>query len=1550
MKKYIPCRVGSEHPSAPHHSHRLNPLSRFLAVGFVATAFLLAEPETLRAADYVVGSVRVQCLSDSLVRLEALGPNGFENRETFHIVNRNWPGTTCTSNLVSGEVRIGAANYVVHVPAGATSLVGIYLTSTSGQTLFQDSSSLTNSLWLPGPSDNPASWSFADSPRLVPPAWGLTPAPAGAPNESTSGWETNNDAPDIYVFIPNGSYEQLRKDFLKLTGPTEMIPLYALGMWDSRYYNYSEATALQEIDDNRSRRIPQDVMVIDTGWRVNASIGYEPNSDLFPDLPRFFSEAHARNTRVVFNDHPEPQGTSALDPTEVTYRHTNLVQLTSQGLDAWWYDRNWSSSIFSPVSNLRKEVWGMKIYNDTALRANPTLRPLIMANVDGIDNGIRNRPPNVAAHRYSIQWTGDTYAGLNYLNLGIQNAVHAGIHAAYPYMSEDLGGHNGNTAPADYLRWIEYGALSPIYRPHCTMGLTRMPWMFGSEAEWVARRYLNMRYRLLPEIYSAAHKNYETGEPILRRLDLDYPQYAEASQNNQYLITHSLLVAPVASGGLSTVPASWLTTTNGQPGLQAAYFNNEDLSGSPALSRTDANIDFNWRTSSPGGTVGIDHFSVRWTGNLTVPAAVGDITLAAISDDGVRVWVNDQLCIGNWGPNNASTTESMTALKAGQSYQLRVEFLELTGNAIMSLKWRSEQTPQTVWIPPGNWINAWNGSVLKGPTTHTYNAPLDQIPLYVRSGSIFALAPEMQHTAELPWSPVTLDVYPSTTETDQTSLYEDDTLTTGYKQGQFRTTAIKTWADAAAKSVSVSIDAAVGAFPGALSQRSWVLRLRRPPNWTTDLTPTQVTLNGQSIGPVLRRIQNATAMPLGDEAGAPDADVFEVAVPASSVSSSNLIVAMFESDTSGWSSSDVGNVGTCGNAVGGLSVISNSVCVMRGSGAGIGGTNDGFHFLYQPCVGDVQFTTRVLSQQSPGTNAEAGILISESLQRSARCAVMALKPANVGVFQNRSANGAETQTINSTGLIAPCWLRLVRSGNNFSGYTSADGVVWSLVGSATISGFGSNAFVGLVVSAGANAGSNVNATNAAGTVITGVSAGMEGGVYSADDTNANVTVFSNLAFNTPIKISSVPNQTTTAATATAAIPLIVTSGGGGALTLTVQSSDISVLPVENVLISGSGTNRSLTLTPTAVGGKSTVTVTASDGSSTVSTDFTLFVLPIVSSRELLNEDFSGYSAGNIVGQVYRGTGFTTGSWAGRNISFSSDVSDAAQFSASGLSFPGLQTTGGKIVVKGDGSNLQGLPDFSVTGPFASAGLYDASSGTIGGGNVVGTLYVRFLMRAASTNHNGEYGGLHLSRGTDSTGVLLGNAWNALAFSLDYTPTSTEVDLRNNSGTGDYLFVDNNVHLIVAKITYAPGGNDTITAWLDPDAALSEAGQNSATTYIGSVTGDLSFDRFFLRGGNNNPFEYDEIKFGTSWNSVVPVANAVSTSPPAITSSPFVADNTFGFLFHGSPGLSYSVLTASNLSPANWQTIGVGTFGFDSVLFNEAMTMNQRQRFYRVSIP
>ncbi len=305
----------------------------------------------------IVGDVRVQLLSDSLVRLELRGAKGFEDCETFHVVNRDWSGVKFSVRTNAGVVEIRTGNLAVKIPSAAKSLKGASITTKDGAELYRYDGKLENSKWLPSPSDKLQAWWFADSPRMIPPPQGLTPPAAPATN---GGWDLSNDAADVYVFLPHGDYRQLRKDFLKLTGPTEMPPLFLLGAFDSRWFDYSEATALQQIDDYRSRKIPLDVLVVDTGWRANASTGYSPNTNLFPNMNRFIAEAHAKNVKVLFNDHPEPLNTNApaLDAAELNYRFNGLAGLLHEGLDVWWYDRNWWVALVSPAPNLRKEVWG----------------------------------------------------------------------------------------------------------------------------------------------------------------------------------------------------------------------------------------------------------------------------------------------------------------------------------------------------------------------------------------------------------------------------------------------------------------------------------------------------------------------------------------------------------------------------------------------------------------------------------------------------------------------------------------------------------------------------------------------------------------------------------------------------------------------------------------------------------------------------------------------------------------------------------------------------------------------------------------------------------------------------------------------------------------------------------------------------------------------------------------------------------------------------------------------------------------------------------------
>ena len=144
----------------------------------------------------------------------------------------------------------------------------------------------------------------------------------------------NNDAPDVYVFVPGGDYRHVaRSDFLKLTGPTEMPPLFALGAFDSRWYDYSEATALKQIDDYRAHRIPLDVLVVDTGWRRTLPRVIS-RTRICSRIWNGFSRKPMRNTSAfMFNDHPEPLSTkrAGLDAKELNYRYQRLSDLAERG-------------------------------------------------------------------------------------------------------------------------------------------------------------------------------------------------------------------------------------------------------------------------------------------------------------------------------------------------------------------------------------------------------------------------------------------------------------------------------------------------------------------------------------------------------------------------------------------------------------------------------------------------------------------------------------------------------------------------------------------------------------------------------------------------------------------------------------------------------------------------------------------------------------------------------------------------------------------------------------------------------------------------------------------------------------------------------------------------------------------------------------------------------------------------------------------------------------------------------------------------------------------
>ena len=496
-------------------------------------------------ASFEMGDVRVQPLGPQLVRIEQRGPAGFEDRETFTVVDRAGAAVAARETRVAGGACVETATYRVVVPDDAAGIEGVRVESAAGETLCVLSNALLAKKFLPAPSALPAVWVLGDAPRVVPSARGALPPPAGA-DDPASGWDLANDAPDAYVFFPAASgYATFRADFLRLTGGIPLVPLYALGLWYSRYYAYGEETALAVIDRFRNENIPLDLFVADTDWRVGASCGYGINEELFPDMARFVRRAHERQVRVMLNDHPEPKGKAALDPEELRFRQRGLTSLLGMGVDLWWFDRNWHTHLQAPMPGLDKEVWGMRLYRDVTKDFRPERRPLILSNVDGINNGRLDAPSHPAAHRFPVWWTGDTCAEWNYLRMGVANGVDSGIASLLPYVHEDLGGHHGQPDPELYVRFMQFGAFSPVARIHCTTKVHRYPWEYGAEVARIVGDFFRLRYRLLPMLYAAAFEAHRSGTPLMRRGDLEWPEHPEAADSTQYLLGDDLLVAPI---------------------------------------------------------------------------------------------------------------------------------------------------------------------------------------------------------------------------------------------------------------------------------------------------------------------------------------------------------------------------------------------------------------------------------------------------------------------------------------------------------------------------------------------------------------------------------------------------------------------------------------------------------------------------------------------------------------------------------------------------------------------------------------------------------------------------------------------------------------------------------------------------------------------------------------------------------------------------------------------------------------------------------------------
>jgi alpha-glucosidase (family GH31 glycosyl hydrolase) len=380
---------------------------------------------------------------------------------------------------------------------------------------------------------------------------------------------TSPEDRDLYFLASGWDYQAALADFQKIAGKAPLMPRYMLGNWWSRFWEYSQDELLQLVHKFRENEIPLSVLVIDMDWHMTKTgngctgwTGFSWNKELFPDPGALLAWLHQQGLHVSLNLHPaegiyphedryhEVALSLGLDPgleEEIPFNISDpgfsqayfeclLHPLEQQGVDFWWLD--WQQGNSTQIPDL-DPLWWLNHLHYYDLGRDGTKRPVIFSRWGG-----------PGSHRYPIGFSGDTI--ISWESLAFQPYFTAtSANAAYGWWSHDIGGHMHGTEDGElYVRWLQFGVLSPILRIHSTkdISIDHQPWAFGVEVLRLAKDALQIRHRLIPYLYTMARRNEQEGLPLVTPLYYEWPKEETAYLcPNEYLFGSELLAAPITS-------------------------------------------------------------------------------------------------------------------------------------------------------------------------------------------------------------------------------------------------------------------------------------------------------------------------------------------------------------------------------------------------------------------------------------------------------------------------------------------------------------------------------------------------------------------------------------------------------------------------------------------------------------------------------------------------------------------------------------------------------------------------------------------------------------------------------------------------------------------------------------------------------------------------------------------------------------------------------------------------------------------------------------------
>jgi alpha-D-xyloside xylohydrolase len=573
-----------------------------------------------------------------------------------------------------------------------------------------------------------------------------------------------------YYFMLGGNIDGSIACMRDLTGQAPMFPLWTFGFWQSKERYKSQSELVGVVQKHRELGVPLDGIIQDwqywgSNYLWNAMDFLNPE---FPNPKKMVEDIHNMNAHVIISiwnsfgpqtkqyREMKPQGMllkfgtwpqsgletwppnmeypSGVEPYDVYNPAARQIYwkylkngLFSLGIDGWWMDSSEPDHLdFKPTDFDIKTYLGSfrKVRNAFPLMTVGGVADNQRATTSDKRVFILTRSAFAGQQRYGANtWSGDVNSSWQ----SLRNQIPAGLNfsmSAIPYWNTDIGGFfagtynknwndgSGAKNPAFqelYVRWLQFGAFTPMMRSHGT-DVPREIYNFGKKGEPIfdaIAKMIHLRYSLLPYIYSAAWDITNNQSTMMRALVMDFDDKNVRDMNNEYMFGKSILVAPI-------VNAQYTPET---------------------VVKTDENSGWNKDDKKDGKKIAVD----------------------------------------------------FTQQKSSKAY-----------------------------LPAGtSWFDFWTNQKYDGGQEVTLATTIDEIPLFIKAGSIVPFGPKVQFATEKKWDDLEIRVYPGANA--EFTLYEDENDNYNYEKGVYSTISF-TWNDT---KKSLTVNERKGSFPEMLTERKF---------------------------------------------------------------------------------------------------------------------------------------------------------------------------------------------------------------------------------------------------------------------------------------------------------------------------------------------------------------------------------------------------------------------------------------------------------------------------------------------------------------------------------------------------------------------------------------------------------------------------------------------------------------------------------------------------------------------------------------------------------